>query len=166
MFLTSKTKAQRRRTQSGFTMIELMVALMIIAVIATLGIKQYSKYSAEARYIKAQDTLRVVKDGLDFYFLKHGTYPELTSFEAMVDGNSPLVKENLIPVNVASKDPWKQPFEGTSSKGKFTLQCLGDPTNQEEHPPFTVEPGKISGDPTRDTTGGAAAPAGPAKGTP
>lgn len=155
----------RSHRQSGFSLLELLVAMMIIAVIATLGFKQYSKYSAQARYLKAQDTLRLVGDGLDQYFLKHGRYPELNSYESMVDANSPLVKENMIPVNVPAKDPWDQPYEASSGKGKYELKCQGDPNNQDERKAFSVEPGKISGESTSGQPAAAPGGAAPEKGS-
>ena len=114
-------------SQTGFSLLELLVAMMIIAVIATLGFKQYNKYSAKARYLKAQDTLRIVGDGLDQYFLKHGKYPDLTSYESMVDANSPLVKENMIPVNVPAKDPWEQSLRGQVRQGQLRAEVPGRP---------------------------------------
>jgi prepilin-type N-terminal cleavage/methylation domain-containing protein len=163
MHVTSRTSAPRRASQSGFSLLELLVAMMIIAVIATLGFKQYNKYSAQARYLKAQDTLRIVGDGLDQYFLKHGIYPNLSSYEAMVDANSPLVKENMIPVNVPAKDPWGQPYEASSAKGRYELKCQGDPNSPEERAPFTVEPGKMPGDAT--SAPAASGSGAPSKGT-
>jgi general secretion pathway protein G len=135
----------KNHRQLGFSLMELLVAMMIIAVLATIGIKKYNEFSANARYIKAHDTIRTVSDGLDAYFLKHGKYPDLTSFEAMVDPNSPLVKENMIPVGVVPIDPWGSPFEGKAGKATFELKCAGDPGGSADRPPFTVEPGKISG---------------------
>ena len=133
------------RRQSGFSLLELLIAMMIIAVIATLGVKQYAKYSARARHLKASDNLKIVSEGLDQYYLKHGKYPDFGSFEAMVDANSVLVKENLIASNMPPQDPWGQPFQGKSSKATYELKCDGDPTNPEELGPFSREPGKISG---------------------
>jgi general secretion pathway protein G len=133
------------RRQSGFSLLELLIAMMIIAVIATLGVKQYTKYSAKARHLKAADNLKIVSEGLDQYYLKHGKYPDFGSFESMVEPNSPLVKENLIASNMPPKDPWGQSYQGKSSKATYELRCDGDPTNPEELGPFTREPGKISG---------------------
>ena len=152
-----------RNRQSGFSLLELLVAMMIIAVIATLGFKQYQKYSSKARYIKAQDTLRIVGEGLDQYYVQHGVYPNLTSYESMIDANSPLVKENLIPPNVPTKDPWGNAFEATVNKGNYVLKCQGDPAGGEDFPPFSREPGRMSDD-MNARTPGATAPA-PAKGT-
>jgi hypothetical protein len=63
----------------------------------------------------------------------------------MIDANSPLVKENMIPVNVPAKDPWDQPYEATSNKGNYLLKCLGDPSGSEERKTFSIEPGKMLG---------------------
>lgn len=133
------------RRQTGFSLLELLIAMMIIAVIATLGVKQYTKYSARARHLKAADNLKIVSEGLDQYYLKHGKYPDFGSFESMVEPNSLLVKENLIASNMPPKDPWGQSYQGKSSKATYELKCDGDPTNPEELGPFTREPGKISG---------------------
>lgn len=134
-----------RQRQTGFSLLELLVAMMIIAVIGTLGFKQYTKYMGQAHYLKAQDTVKTVAEGLDQYYLKHGKYPELGSWDAMVDANSLLVKENMVPVNTPSKDPFGNAYEGTSGKGTYMLKCGGDPGNQEDRSQFTREPGKITG---------------------
>ncbi|MBL0311382.1 MAG: prepilin-type N-terminal cleavage/methylation domain-containing protein [Holophagaceae bacterium] len=135
----------RRKTQKGFSLMELMIAMMIIAIIATLGFKSFKGYTARAHYLKSQDAVSKVRDGLDQYYLKHGKYPDFGSFEAMVDGGSPLVKENMIPVNVPNHDGFTQPFEGKSGKSGYELKCLGDPNNQEDFPEFTVRPGEMIG---------------------
>ncbi len=146
----------RLTRQSGFSMLELLVAMMIIAVIATLGFKKYSDFADQARYLKAHDTLSTVSSALDQYYIKHGNYPEFTSFEAMVEPNSALVKENMLPVNVASVDKWNRPFEGKSGKGTYELKCAGDPKGDPDRQPFTVEPGKISGETAAPAAGQAA----------
>jgi prepilin-type N-terminal cleavage/methylation domain-containing protein len=150
----------KNKKQAGFSLMELLVAMMIMAVLATIGIKKYQEFSANARYIKANATVKTVSEGLDQYFLKHGKYPELTSFESMVEPNSPLVKENMLPVGVSSLDPWGVPFEGKSGKGTYELKCGGDPNGSPDRPPFAEEPGKIQSAPGATTpTPGAQGPA-------
>ena len=150
----------RLHRQSGFSMLELLVAMMIIAVIATLGFKKYGEFSDQARYLKAHDTLNIVGSALDQYYIKHGRYPDFTSYEAMVESNSVLVKENLIPINVPAHDPWDQPFEAKSDKGNYVLKCAGHGTG--DMGPFSNEPGKMAGEAAKP---GAAAAATPEKGS-
>lgn len=143
------------RRQKGFTLLELLVAMMILAVLGTLGFKQYQKHSAEARYLKAKDDLQVLSDGLAQYYLKHGRYPDFSNFAAMVEKNSPLVKESLIKTDMSPTDPFKQAYQGQSNARTFTLSCGGDPNDQDDHPAFSLTPSQ--GLTTSD--GGATAPA-------
>lgn len=134
-----------RNKQIGFTLLELMAAMIIIAVIATLGFKGFKKYSNTARRLKAKDTLKVVGIGLDTYLLNHGVYPNCNNYESMVNTESILVKEDLIPTNVPVIDPWGNHYEGnsSSSNGTYQLKCLGDPSDISEYKSIILEPGKM-----------------------
>ena len=141
---TNRVPPQARRKSRGFSLLELLVAMMIIAVLGTLGFSQFRKHSAQARYLKAGDDLKIVAEGLDQYYLKHGNFPDFGSFEAMVDGNSSLVKESLIKVGMSGQDPFGQPYEGKSTKATYELKCAGDPNNQEDAGPIIRTPGQVT----------------------
>ena len=118
---------------------------MIIAVLGTLGFSQYRKHSAQARYLKAQDDLKIVAEGLDQYYLKNGSYPDFGSFDAMVEANSLLVKGSLIRVGMSSTDPFNQPYEGKSNRGNYELKCAGDPNNPDDAGPIVRTPSQVTG---------------------
>ena len=141
--MTSTIARPSRPGSRGFSLLELLVAMMIIAVLGTLGFSQYRKHGAQARYLRAQDDLRIVAEGLDQYWLKHGSYPDFGSYDAMIDSNSSLVKENLIKLGMSAQDPFNQPYEGKSTKANYELKCLGDPANQEDSGPITRTPNFI-----------------------
>lgn len=139
--------------QKGFSLLELLVAMMILAVLGTLGFQQIRKHTAQARYLKAKDDMQVVADGLAQYYLKHGKYPDFSNFAGMVDANSPLVKESLIKTNMSVDDPFGTPYQGQSNPRTYTLTCQGDPNDAEDHGPFTLTPDQGL------SAGGTAAPA-------
>ncbi len=149
-----------RRNEKGFSLLELLVAMMIIAVLGTLGFQQVRKHSSEARYIRAKDDVRIVAEGLDQYYLKHGRYPDFGSWEAMVDPNSVLVKQDLIKTNLPTQDPFGQAYEGKSNRGSYEIKCLGAPDDQEGHGPFSRTPGQMN-EATPAVGGGDKAPQGP-----
>lgn len=153
------THSPKRRASRGFSLLELLVAMMIIAVLGTLGFSQYRKHSAQARYLKAQDDLKIVAEGLDQYYLKHGHFPDFGSFDAMIDNNSSLVKESLIKVGMSPQDPFGQPYEGKSTRTTYELKCAGDPANPEDSGPIVRTPGDVRGSsPVGSPKGEAGAP--------
>ena len=159
---SNQAPTQARRTTRGFSLLELLVAMMIIAVLGTLGFSQYRKHSAQARYIKAGDELKTVAEGLDQYYLKHGYFPDFGSYDAMVDGNSSLVKESLIKVGMSAQDPFGQPYEGKSTRANYELKCNGDPNNQEDAGPIVRTPGDVRGSSPVSSPKGGTAPTGDA----
>jgi general secretion pathway protein G len=150
-----------RQKERGFSLLELLVAMMIIAVLGTLGFNQVRKRTVEARYLKAKDEVKIVAEGLDQYYLKHGRYPDFGSWEAMVDANSLLVKEDLIKTNMSTQDPFGQAYEAKSNRGSYEIKCLGAPDDTENHGPFTRTPGQMNE--SSPATGTAPATGTPAK---
>lgn len=131
-----------RRNEKGFSLLELLIAMMIIAVLGTLGFKEVRRHSAKARHLKALDDLKNVALGLDQYNMNTGKYPDFGSFESMIDANSPLVKGNLIKAGMSPNDPFGQPYEGKSNRGSYELKSLGSPDYPEEFGPITYTPGR------------------------
>lgn len=137
-----------RQAQKGFSLMELLIALMIIGVIATLGIRALRGNTDKARYIKANDTIRMMAEGLEQHYLAFSKYPEGATWESLAGPESVLVKKNYIPANMPVNDPWGVPYEAKVTRGNYELKCLGDPNDQEERPAIIREPGKQTGGPS------------------
>jgi hypothetical protein len=117
----------------------LYMALGIIALVCISSLFSFGPRRCTFKYIKAKDEATIVTNGLDQYMIIHGVYPEIRDFPSMVNIQSCLVVESLIPKNMPITDPWGQPFSGQSVSGKYHIACAGDPSNLKERPPFFVD---------------------------
>lgn len=67
-------KAMRRRR--GFTLIELMVVMAIIAVLLTIAAPRYFSHLERAREATLRQTLAVVRDAIDKFHGDTSAYPD------------------------------------------------------------------------------------------
>lgn len=63
------------RNEKGFTMVEMMVVLIIIAVLIAGGIKLYLGYVENAKVTKAKAQISTMQALLDIYYAENGAYP-------------------------------------------------------------------------------------------
>lgn len=59
----------------GFTLIELMIVVSIIAILAAVGAAAYGKVQENARNTKRQSDLKVIQSALEQYRADQGYYP-------------------------------------------------------------------------------------------
>jgi prepilin-type N-terminal cleavage/methylation domain-containing protein len=71
------------RRRGGFTLIELMVVLGIIATLLTIALPRYFESLENSREAALKQTLAVVREALDQQYGDTGAYPE--SLQALVD---------------------------------------------------------------------------------
>ena len=66
---------QRKLKQAGFTLIEIMVVVVILAVLAALVLPSIMGRPDEARVVAAKQDVATILQGLKLYRLDNGRYP-------------------------------------------------------------------------------------------
>ncbi len=65
------------RKQSGFTIIELLIVIVVIGILATLVITTFSGIQRNARNRAREADINSVRSQLEFYYGQQGVYPTL-----------------------------------------------------------------------------------------
>jgi general secretion pathway protein G len=116
--------------QSGFTLLELLVVLGILAMLAGIVGPQVMKHMVESKIKAAKLQIEDLAATLDMYKLDMGHYPSSEDgLKALIESpdnakrwNGPYLKKAKVPL-----DPWQQEyryvFPGTH--GKFDLLSFG-----------------------------------------
>ncbi len=112
----------KKRIQTGFTLIEIMVVVVILGILGALLVPNIISKPEEARVSAAKNDLRAVGTALEFYMLDNSTYPSTEQgLEALVSEPSGYPEpRNWNAEGYLDKiptDPWGEPYlyfsEGT-----------------------------------------------------
>ncbi len=119
-----------RRSQEGFTLIELMVVILIIGLLATIVVQNLKGATDKARRIKAQADISAFKTALDRYYLDNGSYPTTDQgLAALVSAPSSGKVSADYPtggyIEKVPNDPWGTPYVYQSDGDSYILKSYG-----------------------------------------
>jgi general secretion pathway protein G len=124
--------SKRRKREKGFTLIEIMVVVVILAILAAIVVPKLMTNPDKARITAAKVQIRNIEEALNLYKLDSGIYPSTEQgLDALV--TKPNIGE--IPKNYRDggylpkvpKDPWGNGYVYVSpgSHGDFDLDSRG-----------------------------------------
>jgi general secretion pathway protein G len=133
MFARARTKAMRerlRQSESGFTLIELMVVILIIGLLATIVVQNLKGATDKAKRIKAQADISALKTALDRYYLDNGSYPSTDQglpalISAPQNGKVPADYPPGGYIERIPNDPWGNGYVYQSDGDNYVLKSYG-----------------------------------------
>jgi len=63
-------------SKKGFTLIEVLIVVIILGMLATLSVPQFTRVISRARLAEAWAGLGAVRTGQAIYFMEHSTYAD------------------------------------------------------------------------------------------
>ena len=120
----------RDRNDAGYTLLELLVVMGILAVLTAMATPQLMGYFGKAKTQSVQLQIENIGTALELYYMENGSYPSTSvGLKALVEAtpeaprwNGPYIKKakNLL-------DPWGRPFQYNYpvSNGQYEVYSLG-----------------------------------------
>jgi general secretion pathway protein G len=124
--------SRRNRRESGFTLIEIMVVVFILALLAGIVVPKIMGRTDEARRTAAKVQVKNIEEGLHLYKLDSGVYPSTEQgLSALVTkpsiGSIPQHWREGGYLPKLPKDPWNHDYVYISpgAHGDFDLMSYG-----------------------------------------
>jgi general secretion pathway protein G len=108
-----RVNGRRREAEAGFTLIEVLIVLGIIALLATVVTPQVWRYMGQARSETARIQLSAITTAMELYALDNGGYPsQQVGLPALVRAPSgaPRWRGPYLKKADGLIDPWGKPY--------------------------------------------------------
>jgi len=132
--MVSKAGMMKSRTRSGFTLIELIVVLAIIALLVSIVAPRYSHTVENARESSLKTSLNVMRDAIDKFAADKNRYPD-TLDELVSAGYLRNIPEDPV---TGRKDSWLMlpPPQGSIMAGHMADVRSGASGRAQDGTPF------------------------------
>ena len=113
LLVSNRQRSVRRITEQGFTLVEMLVVITIIALIMGLVGPRVLNFLGKSKVKAAKIQIQSLTSALDLYALDAGQYPSSSEgLEALMrrpggvtTWSGPYLKGDVVP-----KDPWGKPY--------------------------------------------------------
>lgn len=127
---TAPSRSRRRKSEGGYTLVELLVVITIIGLIVALVGPRVLGYLADSKVKTAKIQIQGFSSALDLFYLDAGRYPSSSEgLNALVQRpgnvstwNGPYLKGGTVPL-----DPWGKAYiyRAPGQHGPFDIVSLG-----------------------------------------
>ncbi|WP_024278364.1 type II secretion system major pseudopilin GspG [Xanthobacter sp. 126] len=127
---TAPSRSRRRKSEGGYTLVELLVVITIIGLIVALVGPRVLGYLGDSKVKTAKIQIQGFSSALDLFYLDAGRYPSSSEgLNALVQRpgnvstwNGPYLKGGTVPA-----DPWGKAYiyRAPGQHGPFDIVSLG-----------------------------------------
>lgn len=114
-FPNPESQIPTRGSQSGFTLIEILVVVVILGILAAIVVPRVMERPAEARIVRVKQDLQGVTTALSMYKLDNHRYPSseqgLQALVAKPSGSPEAPNWKGPYLDRLPKDPWDHPYQ-------------------------------------------------------
>jgi len=111
--------------RKGFTLVELLIVMAVIAILIAIAIPSFRGMQLEAKKSRAQGDVRVIKIAVESYYKNHSNaYPTFgTTWESSLTGASPQILEQSLSDPFSTIGEYKS--AGSSNGQYYVIWSVG-----------------------------------------
>ncbi|KKU12217.1 MAG: Type II secretion system protein G [Candidatus Woesebacteria bacterium GW2011_GWA1_45_8] len=119
-----------KRKQSGFTLLELLIVVAIIAILISIGLASFSRVQKSARDTQRRSDLENIRGALEQYYADYNNYPTgvMSDLSDALEGSNPRSIVYLNEVQTLGPLGTADPYIYDDSGGSGQTYCLGSAT--------------------------------------
>jgi len=121
------------RKKKGFTLVELMVVIIILAILTAIAVPSYMALRNRARGTAAKAEMSSIATALELFNTDYDQYPpndDFATVAAELEGTGTINDTNAYMKDVPLNDPWgagsPYTYDGDANGTTYTLSCTGD----------------------------------------
>ncbi len=97
-----------RRRRAGFTLLEIIIAVTIVAILAAVIVPRLTGFIGKAKKDRAKADAATLAKQVELYMTKYGISKLSNGFslDVLAEGDDPMLRNRN-----QLKDPWERPFE-------------------------------------------------------
>ena len=126
---TGRVGLRRSRADAGYTLLELLVVMGVIAILTAVATPQLMGYFGKAKVQSAQLQIENINTALEMYYMENGAYPSMNvGLRALVEAPSEAPRWNGPYLKNAKTllDPWGRPYQyAVTDQGEYNVYSLG-----------------------------------------
>ena len=120
----------RGRNDDGYTLLELLVVMGILAVLTAVATPQLMGYFGKAKTQSVQLQIENIGTALELYYVENGSYPSARmGLKALIEATPEAPRWNGPYLKKAKSllDPWGRPYQYTypTANGDYEVYSLG-----------------------------------------
>ena len=104
--------------QKGFTLVELLIVIIILAVLTGISIPVYRLINARARESAAETEMTNIAKAIEMHQVDLQAYPLSSAYPDILEDNDYME-------NVPLSDPWDHAYLYTSDGSSYSLESYG-----------------------------------------
>lgn len=94
----------KRRTQRGFTLLELMIVVVVIAILASFAVSNYSRYAMRTRRADAKEMLMRIAAAEERHYTSFNKYTKNLKDDLGFSSDTPPTEKGYYTIKIADVD--------------------------------------------------------------